>query len=145
MGQCQGRPWEGEQAVLETGRVQGPRVHPCWPWRSSLSGCAVFWALVPPAVRGRVGCKDLSHTPQSPWEPFVPGWVCSYTAWRCLSSPRACSGQHLELLREQRRAAAVPETRPMWSTAPPPRLPLSCWLLRTWPQPSAPTTVTSQV
>lgn len=23
MGQCQGRPWEGEQAVLETGRVPG--------------------------------------------------------------------------------------------------------------------------
>lgn len=115
---------QGSRPCLGLGECQGARVHPCWPWRRSPSGCAVFWALVPPTPPG-VGCKDLSHTPQSPREPFVPGWSAFTLPGGACPHLRASSGQHLELLREQRRVAAVPEPRPVWSTAsPPPASPL---------------------
>lgn len=72
--------------MLETGRVPGAEGAPVLALEELTFWVRCLLGSGPPCTSW-VGCKDLSHTPQSPWEPFVPGWVCSYTAWRCLSSP----------------------------------------------------------
>ena len=122
-GSAEGGRGKGSRPCLRPGECQGPRVHPCWPWRSSLSGCAVSWALVPPALPGWAA-KTSATLPKAHGSPLCQGGSAVTLPGGACPHPRACSGQHLELLREQRRAAAVPETRPMWSTAPPTASPL---------------------
>lgn len=118
MDSAGGRPRAGEQAMPGTGRVPGgggcTRAGPvgahllgapssglwcplhCLGWAARTSATL-------PGAHGSPLCKAGSAL-------TLPGGACPH--------PRASSGQHLELLREQCRVTAVPETRPVWSPRP---------------------------
>lgn len=134
MGQCGGRPWAGDQAMPGPGRVPGgggcTRAGPGGAHLLS-SG---LWC--PPHCLGWAA-RTSATLPEAHGSPLCKAGSALTLSGGACPHPRASSWQHLELLREQCWVTAAPETRPVWSTATPlPWLPLSCWLLRTWPQPS---------